>query len=182
MCRSSANGVQPVFETYPSKNLKMMKKLRDLLLIGLALGLSPIPACAQMVCDINCSIQSAGAHGVKAATDARQVAGEQQSEPEKHSQRHCDDEALAASSDSGPARESARMVKNVCRANGCTADLELNAPATTQTASQNISPFAKAKFQRPALPDDSQASEPLTSPECSPLGLGVLAFSGVLRI
>ena len=159
-----------------------MKSLRNVLLMGLALGLSPIPACAQMVCDINCSIQSAGAHGVKAATDARQVAGEQQSEPEKDSQRHCDDEALAASSDSGPARESARIVKNVCRANGCTADLELNAPAVAQAVSQSISSFAKAKFQPPARPDDSQAPKSSTSPECSPLGLGVLAFSGVLRI
>src|SRR5256885_12280604 len=116
-----------------------MKNSRNLLLIGLALLLSPIPACTQMVCDINCSLESAGAHDFKTTNEK---AGEGQSASEKHSRgTHCDEETLAASSESLPGTGSARIVKNLCRGDNCASDLGLNVSAALQTPSLSVWAF-----------------------------------------
>src|SRR2546430_4935459 len=113
-----------------------MKNSRNLLLIGLALLLSPIPACTQMVCDIECSLESAGAHDFKTTNEK---ADEVQSASEKRSRgTHCDEETLAAPSQSLPGTGSARIIKNVCRGNSCASDLGLNVSATSQANPRSL--------------------------------------------
>jgi hypothetical protein len=157
----------------------MMKKLRNLVLIGLALALSPIPACAQMVCDINCSLQSAGAHGLKVATAGRQTADEQQSESRT---THCDEEASPASSRSVPGSGSARSMKRACRGNSCAADLELSLSGLSQSISQGVSTFARTEAQFHTLPDNLQASKPFALRDSFTISFRVPSLVDVLRI
>ena len=160
-----------------------MNASRNILLIGLALLLSPIAACAQMVCDIDCSLRSAQAAEAKIRKNVEQVAGEGRSESEKHPRgTHCDEEAVVASAGSMSGAGSAWILKGACRGDGCVADLGLNVSGVSLATSKSVADFARPAVEIAAWPGGQRASKLFSSPDGFPIGLRVLAVAGVLRI
>ena len=152
-----------ILQAVPSESLKAasMKNPRSFLLIGLALLLSP-SACAQMVCDLNCSLQS---------------------ESEKHSGgTHCDEEALAAASPASQGPGPARTLKSACHGKGCASDLGSTVSGASKITPPSVLGFATRSIESAFLPGDQRASRRFSLIERAAIGLGALSLASVLRI
>jgi hypothetical protein len=156
---------------------------KNILVMGLALLLSPIPACAQMVCDIDCSLHRAVARDVGAMKEP--TSAEQRDDAEhaksRSAHRHCD-EALSAADSVQKDREPVQHLTAVCHRANCATELgqsmTANAQIPQRIASAGLPPTTKMNG-RPLLLEPEPRNFSLLDGDSA---VGVVLRIGVLRI
>ena len=152
-------------------------RVKDIWVIGLALLLSPIPACAQMVCDIDCSLQNAARREVGTSNETTDAQRSEDADV-RSSHRHCDEGFAGADSAQG----AAQPMNPVCHGAKCATDLGQRVSSTAQIKLRAASAGLVTTVEMNGRPFAQKAEARIFSVVDRHSAVGVLQTIGVLRI